>query len=212
MLKTFLINIFTLQYLPSPKWRLVVECDKPSKEGPGRGNEISTKPTTTKDSPGIQDQDENTECKESDPTSEIIQLLGEHMPSDNSFPGFSYLAGFMSLRLMLLRSSRSPSEEEMIRILKGSYRSYCKSGRQRDDIASLLARDCMFLTRSQTNSSDHLMERSIMFEGASLNGANNAGAQGELDAYLSGNDHNRLSEVSEHSNIILPDNLKNNIS
>lgn len=76
---------------------------------------------------------------------EVISILGEYMPSDPKSPLVSYLPGFMSLRLMLLRSQWSPQESEIIDTMLGSYSSYTASGRTREDIAVLLARDCMFL-------------------------------------------------------------------
>ena len=68
--------------------------------------------------------------------------MGEFMPTDHSSP---YLQGFMSLRLHLLRSPRSAEEEEVTRTMMDSYSSYSAGGRQRADIAVMLARDFMFL-------------------------------------------------------------------
>ena len=76
---------------------------------------------------------------------EIVTLLGDHMPSDPSSPHSSYISGFMSLRLLLLRSSRSPDEDEIIQTLLSSYSSYASSGRTQPDIALMLARDFLFL-------------------------------------------------------------------
>lgn len=76
---------------------------------------------------------------------EIVTLLGDHMPSDPSSAHSAYLSGFMSLRLLLLRSSRSPDEDEIIQTLLSSYSSYASSGRTQSDIALMLARDFLFL-------------------------------------------------------------------
>eukprot|EP00816_Leptocylindrus_hargravesii_P001693 CAMPEP_0196805590 /NCGR_PEP_ID=MMETSP1362-20130617/5381_1 /TAXON_ID=163516 /ORGANISM="Leptocylindrus danicus, Strain CCMP1856" /LENGTH=735 /DNA_ID=CAMNT_0042178607 /DNA_START=268 /DNA_END=2475 /DNA_ORIENTATION=+ len=128
-------------YMPSPKWKLVVECGHRNFSRSSRSNSSSdtiSKPHEKK--PG--EKKGNAEEKTSD---EIVFLLGEHMPSDATSPSASYLAGFMSLRLMLLRSTRSSQEDEWVRILVGSYQSYRSSARSGKDIAMLLARDCMFL-------------------------------------------------------------------
>lgn len=93
-------------------------------------------------------QAKSSKATNTDVACDIIQLLGEHMPSDDSSPGAVHLSGFMTLRLMLLRCSRSAFEEDMVRILKSSYVSYCNAGRQKNDIALLLARDCAFLSQS----------------------------------------------------------------
>lgn len=80
---------------------------------------------------------------------QLIYMLGEHMPSDPHSQLGSYMQGFMSLRLLLLRPSRSPADEEIVRIMLGSYSSYSSGGRAKNDIALMLARDFMFLTQSQ---------------------------------------------------------------
>ena len=79
----------------------------------------------------------------------VVSLLGEYMPSDPGSPLASYLPGFMSLRLMLLRPTRSHDEEELMRTVLASFSSYTGSGRPNCDIAVMLARDYMFLTQQQ---------------------------------------------------------------
>jgi len=81
--------------------------------------------------------------------SHLVSLLGEYMPSDPTSPLSTYLPGFMSLRLMLLRRSKTPEEEELVRTMLGSYQSYSSGGRAKSDIALMLARDYMFLTQQQ---------------------------------------------------------------
>ena len=78
---------------------------------------------------------------------EVVSVLGEFMPSDPSSPLSSYTSGFMSLRLLLLRSSRSQEEEELVRTMLDSFSSYGAGGRTRSDIAVMLARDFMFLSQ-----------------------------------------------------------------
>jgi len=51
----------------------------------------------------------------------------------------------MSLRLLLLRSNKSAEEEEVVKTMLDSYSSYSNGGRAKADIATMLARDFMFL-------------------------------------------------------------------
>jgi hypothetical protein len=80
---------------------------------------------------------------------EVVSLLGEFMPSDPSSPLSPYINGFMSLRLLLLRPSRSPDEEERVRTMLDSYSSYSQGGRARSDIGVMLARDYIFLCQAK---------------------------------------------------------------
>lgn len=79
----------------------------------------------------------------------VVALLGEFMPSDPQSPLSPYLSGFMSLRLLLLRPSRSADDDELMRTMLDSYSSYTAGGRQRQDIAVMLARDFIFLSQQQ---------------------------------------------------------------
>ncbi len=79
---------------------------------------------------------------------DVVSLLGELMPSDPNSPLSPYLSGFMSLRLLLLRSSRNPEEQERARTMLDSYTSYSQGGRSKADIGIMLARDYMFLAQN----------------------------------------------------------------
>merc|ERR1712150_85149 len=81
----------------------------------------------------------------------ILKILAEYMPMDAE----ACLPGFMTLRLLLLRppTRRNISEAELLRTVKGSYKSYKAVGRKDIDIAQLLAKDCMFLSQSDKPSS-----------------------------------------------------------
>jgi hypothetical protein len=68
------------------------------------------------------------------------------MPSDPTSHLASYLLSFMSLRLFLLKSHKTIEEKEIIRTMLGSFVSYTTGGRNRSDIAIMLARDYMFLS------------------------------------------------------------------
>jgi hypothetical protein len=80
---------------------------------------------------------------------EVVSLLGEFMPSDPNSTVAPYVSGFMSLRLLLLRPSRTLEEDELTRTILDSFSSYTAGGRARADIAVMLARDYMFLGQQQ---------------------------------------------------------------
>lgn len=133
--------------LPSPKWKLVVDVGEPETQTPAavvettiQPTEVSTAPTSASDGSGL--------------VEEIVSLLGQYMPSDPSSPVASYLPGFMALRLMLLRPSKTPEDEELMGTVLSSFTSYSESGRTKKDIAIMLARDYMFLTQDQPNASN----------------------------------------------------------
>jgi hypothetical protein len=77
----------------------------------------------------------------------VVSLLGEFMPSSPQSPLAPYVPGFMSLRLLLLRQARSPEDEDLVRTMLDSFSSYATGGRQRQDIALMLARDFMFVSQ-----------------------------------------------------------------
>jgi hypothetical protein len=79
----------------------------------------------------------------------VVSLLGELMPSDPNSTFAPYLSGFMSLRLLLLRPSRSSEEDELARTMLDSFSSYSHGGRSRADIGVMLARDFMFLSQQK---------------------------------------------------------------
>lgn len=87
-----------------------------------------------------------------DEEQQIASLLGQHMPiSDHPSPGGvgpSLLSHFITLRLLLLRSSdrRSSTEQELLKTLVKSFRGYSKDNRRSgSELAVLLAKDWMFL-------------------------------------------------------------------
>jgi hypothetical protein len=79
---------------------------------------------------------------------EVVSLLGDLMPSDPNSALAPYLSGFMSLRLLLLKPSRSPEEEDCAYTMLDSYTSYAQGGRSKSDIGIMLARDYMYLSQN----------------------------------------------------------------
>ena len=133
-------------YLPNPKWKLVVDAGPESSISQLDNNAILSNNI----------QQNNLSNDQEKRIHEVIQILGEHMPSDPSSPLSAYTPGYMSLRLMLLKSVHTDQESEWMRILLGSYSSYASAGRSSHDIAALLARDFMFLQQqSQQNAAQY---------------------------------------------------------
>jgi hypothetical protein len=139
--------------MPSPKWKLVVDV--------GDEDILEDSP---EDSVTLASQidflDAFVDDTEEEKKEEVVALLGEHMPSDPTSPHYTYLQGFMSLRLMLLRPNKSNEENEMTETILGSYSSYSEGDRPTDEIAMMLARDYLFLSAAaqqlQQESQPHL--------------------------------------------------------
>lgn len=148
------------QFNPEPKWKLVVDLGDPGIAVAQEQDELhvveqemvtfsttggrQVSATAAATAAGAMSAT-NSNSEDDSRIAEIVILLGDHMPSDPSSAHSPYLSGFMSLRLLLLRSSRSPDEDEIIQTLLSSYSSYASSGRTQSDIALMLARDFLFL-------------------------------------------------------------------
>jgi hypothetical protein len=155
--------------MPSPKWKLVVDIGEA--EGPPALQAATTAAAAAAaaSGPPLDAKDSNemsplrnltassTRCDEDgrDPrVDEVVSLLGKYMPSDPLSPNMQWVNGFMSLRLLLLRSLRSVEEEELVKTVLDSFSSYTAGGRDESDIAVLLARDFLFLSQ-QTQQQQH---------------------------------------------------------
>lgn len=120
--------------LPSPKWKLVVDVGTaPASQG-GSSEASNSKKEEVSGSSG-------------DTPSALLKLLTELMPTDPNSPLAAYLPGFTSLRMMLLKSTRSPQESELVNCTIQSFASYLRTGRSQCDIALLVVRE--FLAMSQ---------------------------------------------------------------
>ncbi|KAL3826256.1 hypothetical protein ACHAXA_006284, partial [Cyclostephanos tholiformis] len=146
--------------MPSPKWKLVVDLGQPQPQSaPTTHHQQRALPTSQAGHTGYVVQQQrgqgmnvqqthaasSTAFDHSKLTNEVISIFGEHMPSDPTNPAFQYLQGFMSLRLLLLRSTRNEQEQDLVNTILSSYSSYKAGMRSRPDIALMLARDFMFL-------------------------------------------------------------------
>jgi len=144
--------------LPSPKWKLVVDIgdDDPLVPTTSSVSQSSAQSNTIQSSldmscEPVQDKVANMSVDKDHRIDEIVSLLGELMPSDSNSQLALYLPGFMSLRLLLLRTSRTLEEEEHARTILDSYSSYSQSGRPRTEIGVMLARDYMFLSQQKNS-------------------------------------------------------------
>jgi hypothetical protein len=139
------------QLLPSPKWKLVVdvgEAEPVASVSTGHSMSNSTLNQVSVELPDSASLSDKVGARDRR-IDEVVSLLGELMPSDPNSPLAPYLSGFMSLRLLLLRPSRSPEEEDRARTMLDSYSSYSQGGRSRADIGVMLARDYMFLCQQK---------------------------------------------------------------
>jgi hypothetical protein len=156
---------------PEPKWKIVIETNdsnvangttekqNSSLNASAQRNQVSQQRNTTYFA-----HSQDAACagglKSEDEEQRIVSLLGEHMPLNESRAGepsssttksSELLPHFMAMRLTLLRpaSRRSPQENEMIEILKNSFRAYSKDNRRsRSELAMLLAKDWVCLKSS----------------------------------------------------------------
>ena len=117
-----------LKYSPNPKWKLIVEIGE-SKPVNARADSVAIVP-------------QSTISEKNAPIDEIISILGEQIPFNPHCPTVD---GILSLRILLLRSRRTPQEEEVVNTITASFLSYLRNGRSRDDVAKLLGRDFIFL-------------------------------------------------------------------
>jgi hypothetical protein len=141
--------------MPSPKWKLVVDLGEPGPEGVttttgecafvGEGAPTTAGMATTTGASAASAEQPNLSAKDNR-IDQVVSLLGEFMPSEPGSPHAAFIPAFMSLRLMLLRPSKSTKDEELVRTILNSYSSYTASGRPRQDIALNLSQDYMFLS------------------------------------------------------------------
>lgn len=162
-----------MKYSPEPKWKLVIEMNNepikvatkletsrnghlqvgiPHGQVTPRGFPTQIVGCTSPSGGNISSADQEEQ--------RIVTLLGEHMPlSDGSTGEPSSSAGssgnllqhFMSMRLLLLRSAirRTPRENEMVDVLKSSFRAYAKDNRRSGaELAGLLAKDWVCLKQT----------------------------------------------------------------
>lgn len=159
MAKKILVEL--QRHRPDPHWRLVVDVGRASTDST-RAAELASSSMSieqmdvnggrhTSPSPMTVDGPESSSISTTDGDEErdLISLLGDHIPTDSG-PDDLVAQSMMSLRILLLRShsKRSDSENEVLDVVKRSYRDYkrcCSHSRSRREIAHLVARDWSFL-------------------------------------------------------------------
>ena len=139
--------------MPSPKWKLVVDVGEPEPVNTVASSQTTSTAGYTQTAVELADavsvSEKGGAHGKDRRIDEVVSLLGEYMPADPSSPLAPYTNGFMSLRLLMLRSSRSPEEEDQVRTMMDSYSSYSQGGRPRGEIGVMLARDFMFLQQQK---------------------------------------------------------------
>ncbi|CAJ1921356.1 unnamed protein product [Cylindrotheca closterium] len=142
---------------PEPKWKLIIDTKesnvatgttRPPSTILGTLHESSSQLSMASSRPGTTSAEEEERS--------IVSLLGEHMPlhenpAGDISTGSTMLPHFMSMRLTLLRpaSRRSPQENDMVEIVKNSFRAYSKDNRRTGgELALLLAKDWVCLKQS----------------------------------------------------------------
>ncbi|KAG7351645.1 hypothetical protein IV203_007693 [Nitzschia inconspicua] len=139
--------------MPSPKWKLVVDVGEAEHAPPTHDTSVGNGSGEVLDSGSEAGKPSNGRDPRVD---EVVSLLGELMPSDPNSALAPYLSGFMSLRLLLLKPSKSLEEEDRAQTMLDSYTSYVQGGRSKSDIGIMLARDYMYLYLSQQNKNTSL--------------------------------------------------------
>lgn len=183
-----------MKYSPEPKWKLVIEMKNdpmksvtlpsrdvkpdanrqrnlqvgiPQNKGVQRGFPTQIVGCTSPSGSNISSMDQDEQ--------RIVTLLGEHMPLSDGLTGESsssasgvgnLLQHFMSMRLLLLRSAsrRSARENEMVDILKSSFRAYAKDNRRSGaELAGLLAKDwvCLKQTFASMNATTNVESQPV---------------------------------------------------
>lgn len=123
--------LFASQLMPTPKWKLVVDVGS---------------------APPKPDDAKATDKRVQD----VLKLLAEHTPTHRNSPYSPYLPGFTSLRLLMLKRNRSNDDDDLLSTMLASYSSYLASGRERGEIAWMMARDYMVFTQPSNQLSSAL--------------------------------------------------------
>jgi len=129
---TFRSQLFlVLKLMPSPRWKLVVD--------------VGLAPTSN---------DSNIDPDTDNKIRELDSLIEAHMPHDKDSPLASLLPGFTSLRLLLVKRSRSDRENELLQSALDSFEKYRSSGQPDANAVGMTARDFMIKSRQQTMSAN----------------------------------------------------------
>jgi hypothetical protein len=150
-----------MKYSPEPRWKLVIEMNKEPQKHASKDSKPQARmaPTVQASTQGVScASPSGTHVTSSDQEEQrIVTLLGEHMPLSDGSTGeptsssTENLQHFLSMRLLLLRPAvrRTARENEMIDVLKSSFRAYAKDNRRGGaELAGLLAKDWICLKQT----------------------------------------------------------------
>lgn len=110
--------------LPTPRWKLVVEV--------GEGAPPQASEVASGEDPRI---------------SELLAMLEANMPKDQHAPLAPLLPGLTSLRLLLVKPTRTLEESESLDVALNTYESYKLEGRSASEIIGLTSRTFMVMSR-----------------------------------------------------------------
>lgn len=127
--------------MPSPKWKLVVDVGAMLSIPPTENDEDPVNPSQ------IEGKQDVNAC--SGGAEGLLKLLTELMPTTMTSPLSPYLPGFTSLRMILLKPTKTHHEEELLHCMIQSFESYLSTGRSQQDLAMLVVRDFMAMTQEQ---------------------------------------------------------------
>lgn len=109
--------------LPTPQWKLVVEV--------GEGAPSQANKATSGEDPRIP---------------ELLSLLEANMPKDQHAPLAPLLSGLTSLRLLLVKPTRTLEEKESLDVALNTYESYKLEGLPASEIVELTSKTFMVMT------------------------------------------------------------------
>lgn len=146
---------------PCPRWKLVVDLGNGSNDVAVQNGSTSYQVQVPSQQPNPnQGEFNDANIIKSSQIKELISILGENMPSDYSSPLGQQINDIMSLRLVLLKSNRSPEEEQLVDSILLLFSSYLKAGRSRADISQMVTRDYAFhLNDHQRNQQQQFDQR-----------------------------------------------------
>lgn len=117
--------------MPSPKWKLVVDVGVPSS--------------------GSDKSDSQADAR----VRELMSLVQKYMPESKTAPLAPLLPGFASLRVLLLKNSRTDRERQLLESAVESFRLHKRSAQSEAEVVCCTARDFMNLTRSHAPVTDY---------------------------------------------------------
>lgn len=117
--------------MPSPKWKLVVDVGVPSSGSDQNDSQFVAR------------------------VWELMSLVQKYMPESKTAPLAPLLPGFASLRVLLLKSSRTNREKQLLESAVDTFRVHKLTGQSEAEVVCCTARDFMNMTRSHASVTDY---------------------------------------------------------